>query len=689
MKLSIFNSPQRPKPPQDGSTTGEAAPGAFETNAERQPVQANVNPALAGGDGQLSMAGFSPSPDSPIDALRWQILNRLLLVTILLGVLVYLISLPGLLQGAFTLSLGWIALGLYSLIWIFALVAVLRKRMPYAWRAGALLLTLFASGLVGLLVGSAYGSGQVILFVAPFIAAVLLGPRSRTASLLLSIAALALCGLLLVNGIVPAPAAPDEAGWNSPFSWIMALAIFALLACGGVVSLGVLLDGLQSHLESSRVLASDLESQRGQEAAKAADRANDLHRRLVQIRTVAEINRAISRVLDIDQLLPQVCELVRQRFNLYYVGIFLIEQSMQRPSSQLAGAQMAGSIGSFDEAYSPDTMEPETSGPTPTAYAVLKAGSGEAGRIMLAEGHKLAVGGDSMIGWATANRQPRIAQKVRQEGAAGPIARFDNPHLPLTRSELALPILISDVTIGEESLANTSQEIRVLGAMTIQSTQEGAFDQDDIVILQGIADGLASAIENARLFEATQANLEEIRTLHRQYLEQAWRLETALRGEIEYSFEDETRMPTGAETDLEIPIRLRDQVIGSLTLEPPAPGAASQDVHHAWTPDDLALVEAVTNQAALALENARLLEETRRKVNLEHTAATITSKLWASADVETILRTALQELGASLGAREGSIELTLPEGRLGTATPSGGSATERVQTQGEDYDAAD
>jgi GAF domain-containing protein len=308
---------------------------------------------------------------------------------------------------------------------------------------------------------------------------------------------------------------------------------------------------------------------------------------------------------------------------------------------------------------------------------------------MLSEGHKLAVGGNSMIGWATANRQPRIALNVGQDDGINVITRFNNPHLPLTRSELALPIQVSEVSVEEENTNDINslqagQDIRVLGAMTIQSTQERAFDQDDIVILQGIADALASAIENARLFAATEASLEEIRVLHRQYLEQAWRAETARRGEIGYSYENEERSPviqsnrstaeteaetTGAEklnarpTEsleieyLEIPIRLRDQVIGSLTLEPGVQGAMSEDGSHTWSQDEMSLVEAVTNQAALALENARLLEETRRKVNLEHTTSTITSKLWASVDVETILRTALQELGATLGAHEGLIEL--------------------------------
>jgi GAF domain-containing protein len=665
MKLPIFHAPARPKSSPDRPDENEKAPGDSGPGNDQTPIQAITYRESTGRE-RSAGSEITQVLDTPIENLRQQILNRLIQATILLGVLVYLLELPGMFQEPFASSLKWIVLGLYSLTWIALWVAVIRKRMAYARRVAVLLLALYASGLIALLTGGAYGNGQVILVVAPFIAAILLGPRGRTTSLLLSIGAVTLGIVLIISR--PFLAQPIAPGPGNLLSWIISLLIFSLVAISGVISLGRYLDDLHAHLDRQRSLASQLETERDQQVAIATQKANDLHRRLVQIRTVAEINRAISRVMDIDQLLPQVCELVRQRFNLYYVGIFLLEQTVQDQSQTPAKEQQQ--------------------------YAVLKAGSGEAGRIMLAEGHKLAVGGDSMIGWATANRQPRIAQKVRQEGVTGPIARFDNPHLPLTRSELALPIQVSDTVVGGQDLAQPGPDVRVLGAMTIQSTQEGAFDQDDILILQGIADGLASAIENARLFETIQSNLEEIRTLHRQYLEQAWQLESALRGKIEYSYEDPTQTmvesfgisPDKAENRLEIPIRLRDQVIGSLTLEPKPQGRESPEEHRAWTAEDLALVEAVTNQTALALENARLLEETRRKVNLERAAANITSKLWASADVETILRTALQELGASLGAREGLIELWPPESQPGIESTLGKPVTDRLETQGEVLD---
>ncbi len=113
---------------------------------------------------------------------------------------------------------------------------------------------------------------------------------------------------------------------------------------------------------------------------------------------------------------------------------------------------------------------------------MLEAGTGEAGRQMKEAGHRLEVGGMSMVGAACARREARIALDVGDEAV-----RFDNPLLPDTRSEMALPLIAGD---------------RVLGALDVQSTEPAAFSQEDIAVLQLVADQVAVAIANARLFAA-------------------------------------------------------------------------------------------------------------------------------------------------------------------------------------------
>ncbi len=331
------------------------------------------------------------------------------------------------------------------------------------------------------------------------------------------------------------------------------------------------------------------------------EEAQGLNRRLIQMRTAAEISRNLSSVLDMKSLLQQVVDLVCKRFDLYYAGVFMVDELGRE--------------------------------------AVLRAGTGEAGQKMMAEHHHLPVGGNSMIGWSIANRQARKALDVGQEAV-----RFNNPHLPLTRSELALPI-----RVGE----------RVLGAVTVQSERPQAFDEEDIVVLQGIADGLAIALENARLFAQAQSDYKEIQALHRQYLSQSWNELSARQQVLEYTYQDgeqtlldEDKSSVDASPSLAIPLRLRDQVIGSLTLD-----KGPQEL----SPEDQTFVNAVVAQAALALENARLLENARRQAEKERIVTEVASKAWSNADIETILQTSLEELGNRLNASQGWIHLEMKE----------------------------
>jgi GAF domain-containing protein/HAMP domain-containing protein len=317
------------------------------------------------------------------------------------------------------------------------------------------------------------------------------------------------------------------------------------------------------------------------------DRGQDLQRRITQLRTAAEISRLIGAIQEPQALLRQVVDLIRERFNLYYVGVFLLDERQE--------------------------------------YAVLKAATGESGGQMLASGHRLAVGGDSMIGWAVANHAARIALDTSQEAV-----RFKNPWLPLTRSELALPILS-----GQE----------VIGALSIQSAEPDAFDQDDINVLQGIADSLSIALHNARLFSQLQESLNEIQSLHRQYLAQTWS-KMPQNQKLDFTFED-PNAPEPRES-LQLPLALRDTVIGNLTLETAA---------GPLNPEDEAFVAEITTQVALALENARLLEETQRRAEQERIISNLSAKVWSMNDVESILSTALQELGSALKASEGVIRL--------------------------------
>jgi GAF domain-containing protein/HAMP domain-containing protein len=174
----------------------------------------------------------------------------------------------------------------------------------------------------------------------------------------------------------------------------------------------------------------------------------DLENRVVertrQIRTAAEVARDAAAVRDIDELLTDAVQLVSERFGFYHAGLFLLDAKRE--------------------------------------YAVLRAASSEGGRRMLQRGHKLPVGKMGIVGFVTETGQARIAADVGADAV-----HFANPDLPETRSEMAVPLRVGG---------------RVVGALDVQSVEQDAFDPDDVLVLQTVADQLAIAIENASLFTA-------------------------------------------------------------------------------------------------------------------------------------------------------------------------------------------
>ncbi|MCS7282264.1 MAG: GAF domain-containing protein, partial [Anaerolineae bacterium] len=209
--------------------------------------------------------------------------------------------------------------------------------------------------------------------------------------------------------------------------------------------------------EQLQGLYNELE-ERVRDRTRALQEANyALQRRAIQLEASAEVSRAITSIFNVDELLRRAVNLIRDRFGFYHVGIFLIDETGE--------------------------------------WAVLKEATGEAGAQMKAQGHRLRVAETSMVGWTALHRKPRIALDVGKDAV-----RFANPLLPYTRSEMTLPLMVGG---------------RLLGVLNVQSTEEAAFDEDDIRTLQSMADQLAVAIENARRLSETAALLEATSPIYR------------------------------------------------------------------------------------------------------------------------------------------------------------------------------
>jgi signal transduction histidine kinase/CheY-like chemotaxis protein len=426
-------------------------------------------------------------------------------------------------------------------------------------------------------------------------------------------------------------------------------------------------DELQELAESFNQMAANLQAsqrelqRRGEELeARVADRTRELseisartERRALQLQISAEIARAIASVRDLDELLPQIVQAISQRFGWYHAGIFLIEDAPSLADGGRGRGSGAGGGGG--------------------KVAVLYAASSEGGRRMIARGHRLRVGEEGIVGTVAALGRARIAQDVGQDAVY-----FDTPELHGTRSEMALPLLAHSASHRDpaRSAAHDGSEDApaVIGVLDVQSLKPGAYDEEDLVLLSTLADQVAIAIENARLFRETQRMLEEVRTLHRQVVGQEWEKVVAGRGQEDLSYdfrrpgtppqldpwpaellvalrygepvalpspgEEEVQSPAGrgpgGHAALAAPIKLRDQVIGGLDLQDVEPGRQ-------WTADEIALVQVVADQVGLALENARLLADTRRRAGQLATLHRVGLDITSALDLDGVLQALYEE----------------------------------------------
>ncbi len=351
---------------------------------------------------------------------------------------------------------------------------------------------------------------------------------------------------------------------------------------------------------------------------RVAERTTDLEisrqqseKRARELQTISEISGIITSEQKTEILLPLVTRLVSERFDFYHVGIFLVDETGQ--------------------------------------WAVLQASNSEGGQRMLARGHKLEVGTTGIVGYVTKNGTPRIALDVGADSVF-----FNNPDLPATRSEMALPLNVRG---------------RVIGALDVQSIKPGAFTDNDANTLSILADQIAISIENARLFGGTQNALAEVQNIYRQDIAMSWvkfakaggivgyhktlsegKLinkavdtdeirQTMMRGNVTAFNADEKR----TESTLVVPVKLRGQVIGVLNIRAPRK-------EHQWSFDEIGLVEAISERLALALENARLFEETAKRAERERRITDITTKIRSTTDPQQMIDTAIEELRQALGA---------------------------------------
>ncbi len=529
-----------------------------------------------------------------IQELRERILRVVTILIVIIGIPMLITTAPNFIQDN-----NWIFLGfsIFALIYLVTL-AIANKGVPYQARSISVVAVSYIFGSLSFNTFGLAGDANLWLLFFNVLTTIMLGLWAGFIANLLSLGTFIGFGLMITNqSIVISSSIANDFSIDSS-TWLSSGITMAFISLTLSIAVGLLIHGLElgrKNLEKTVTETQQLSSKLEEEHAFLESQSIDLQRRLIQIRTAAEISRNLGSILDANELLKQVADLIQTRFDLYYVGVFLTDDYHR--------------------------------------YATLVAGTGEAGQLMLAENHQLSVGGSSMVGWATTHGKPRIALDVGQESI-----RFRNPHLPFTRSELALPLNIGN---------------QVIGAISIQSTETDAFDEDDITVLQSIADSLAIALENARLFQQFEKSLREIQQLNRQYMTDSWQNIWAEDEEEDLSLEMGA-VPSDLDVnEFDIPITIRgEQVIGKITLATEQSDFSSEEKE---------FIEAISNQTALALESARLLEEANKRVEQERAIREITTEFSRTLDFESLLQSIVKELGKIPLVKETSIHINPPD----------------------------
>ena len=365
-------------------------------------------------------------------------------------------------------------------------------------------------------------------------------------------------------------------------------------------------DEIGALASSYNQMAAELQDIIGKLEQRVADRTRELESQTLRMRVAAEIARDAASIRDLGELLESSARLLLERFKLYHTGIFLVDKNRE--------------------------------------FAILAASPTDAGKQMIANGYKVRMTEAGVVGRVASVGEPRISQET---GLGAP---FISPLLPKAQSEMALPLKVGNL---------------VIGVLDVQSEQSMAFTQDDIAILQVMADQLATAIERTRLLQEVEYNLKELEKAYGQYTREGWQ-KIGTSGHLinrGYRFDNiriepinealglgsESTAPNGKKekNTIAIPIKLRGQTIGVINAK----------LKEGYSPRTVSTLEAATERLAAALESARLYEEARSRADREQAIAQVTAKISASTEFESILRTTVEEIGKSLGNSEVSIQI--------------------------------
>jgi GAF domain-containing protein len=561
---------------------------------------------------------MNPNPKSILNAIeqdeesmRSILLQNYLNGSLILGTIVFFVNLYFSIQNKNILSSALILL-LFGALFLITFM----QSWPSTTRSILLITIVFLTGVLSLVFSGLNANALLYFFLSVLLIGILLNGSWWFLGLFTSGITISLIGVFIQLGIIRQGI--FQVVNNSLLFWLSILTILLFMIFVVIAPLNQYLLKIRRKILDAKDHDQVISNDNRALVNRVTTLETEIDRRRSRLIAARQISREMSQQTSVEKILSTSAELIRSQLGFSFTGVFLSDEKNE--------------------------------------YAVLKSATGAVGKMLLSQNHQLLINEEGIVGFVIARGESRVTLDISQDGSL-----YKRTALPETRSEIAVPLNIGRKTIG---------------AIDVQSEQENAFSIEDVEIIQNIADQLATVLDKTSQITEIKQHVAELEQGYGLFTRGVWR--THLKGSkktLKYSFRDNglsTAVKThdfenevmqkgssmmiesspdksqNPETILSIPVKLRDQVLGIINIR----------YKGKKVPNNLiSLIETATSRLAVTLENARLLEEIQERAEREHAVSEISSKVRASQDIDSILKTAVIELGKTLDIDEVSIQL--------------------------------
>jgi GAF domain-containing protein len=543
-----------------------------------------------------------PKQENLLKAQAERILNIALLIILIVAICGSILSLvlPIFTQPTYAIDWSFTGTALVMIIAVLLLkwLTTFGYIEPVSWALTSILF--FALTINRVLHSDIRDAGIIGYMMIIILASLLLGMRGIATFAILSLIASFAIYRFQALGIT-ATAQPDVPVISE---WVifalLTIASSALIGAGSTISNRMskqVIEALEISQENESALRQaneELEETR----ASLSQRTNELEKRTRYLEAASVVAAHSTTYLNPQELLERIAHLISEQFGFYHTGIFLIDETNE--------------------------------------WAVLMAASSPGGQKMISRGHRLLVGKQGIVGYVTGIGNPHIAQTIHEDQL-----HAYTTELPETRSEMALPLKAR----GE-----------IIGAIDIQDKNENAFTEEDVAILQVLADQVALALSNANLYQQVRESYEKDQTIYGEVTRREWLQQRESTNIYKYSQgtvhtlkPEEAEIPSSADVR-QVPIVVRGNVIGHI------------DIHRCdnpnLEPEEEELISTLSEQLGIAMESARLFHRSQKLALDERMVTEISTRIRETLDMDSILKTAVQEIQKSMNLPEVTVRLS-------------------------------